>query len=202
MSGLKRLLILMSLNLVIGTGMWLGFKWLDRRDQQQQLESAVGSPGRSVGEPQSGEPVTKLSQWPTFPSAHTGDPRISLASWHGQRFAINFWASWCTACSEERPQLARLGVEFPKSILGLGTLDSLEQITDSERQHPHPYAVAVDSEGELASSLGVDVLPQTLVFDEQGRLLRRFRGVLSAVHVDAIRLMLKPKSPARSPQHT
>lgn len=179
MGGAKRLILLIGLNIVIGVGMWFGFRWTEQRDQKKQLDSTAT------------ESVSGLTKWPVFPSAHPDQAHIAVANWHGQRFAINFWASWCTACSEERPQLLLLGTEFPQNMLGLGTLDSLAQIKESESTHPHPYPVAVDEDGELASTLAVDVLPQTLVFDEQGRLLRRFRGVLSAVHVDAIRLLLK-----------
>ncbi|MBM4252950.1 MAG: TlpA family protein disulfide reductase [Deltaproteobacteria bacterium] len=192
MNGPRRLLLLLAFNLLVGLGMWLGFRWSDQRGQD-----GVPPPisARTNDKVVVAEPITKLAAWPTFPAAHPGESQVALARWRGQRFAINFWASWCTACSEEKPLLALLGGAFPRQMVGLGTLDSVEQIAASEAQHPHPYPVAVDADGTLAAELGVDVLPQTLVFDEQGQLLRRFRGVLTGVHADAIRLLLNPSEP-------
>ena len=35
-------------------------------------------------------------------------PRVDLASLRGQPALVNFWASWCTPCKEEAPELERL----------------------------------------------------------------------------------------------
>jgi thiol-disulfide isomerase/thioredoxin len=190
MAEARRLMLLILLNAVIGGGMYLGFRWMDQRDKLAMVDASTAKLAPPPGSTQAKLP-DRISSWPRLPSSHGDDQGIDVARWKGKPLIVNFWASWCTACAEERPQLDQLASEFSSQMLGVATQDSLEQVRESEAKRQHHYPIVVDTDGKWAYELGVDVLPETLVIDGEGRIIRRLRGVLTPIQTEAVRLALR-----------
>ena len=193
MSKNSRIILIVVGNLALAGLLVAGFLWFDRRGVTEfagASESADFDESADGDEPSA---VKNIGQWSPLPAPKPSDPNVDLERWHGQVYFVNFWASWCTACSEERPQLDQLAAEFPKSMVGIATMDSVAQVGESEAVHPHNYPIGVDEDGTISQSLGIEVLPQSLVVDGRGRILRRFTGVLTGVQMEAVRVLLSGK---------
>lgn len=107
-----------------------------------------------------------------------GDPRILV---------INFWATWCTPCLKEMPELDRLARER-QDLLVLGL--AYEEIEDSElrrflERYPVSYPIArIDP---FAPPEGLPVprgLPLTYLLAPDRRVIRRFLGPVTAAEIE------------------
>jgi cytochrome c biogenesis protein CcmG/thiol:disulfide interchange protein DsbE len=127
---------------------------------------------------------------PRLQSPGNAAQTITIEQWRGRPFLVNFWASWCANCREERPKLKELGKELPGAVVGIATADNSDAVSSSEKQDPHGYPIGIDADGRLAKALSIEGLPQSLVFDRRGRLLKRFQGALTDADIAAIKTLL------------
>ena len=112
---------------------------------------------------------------------HAGQP-YDLGQLRGRTVVLNFWATWCTPCIEEMPELAQLHLEIaPRNatVLGIG-VDSPANVRVFAEKHRFPYPLVVAGMGgtELARQFGnrVGALPFTVVIDAGGRIVERRLG--------------------------
>ena len=129
---------------------------------------------------------------------------VRLADFRGQTVLLNFWATWCTACSAEIPGLIALHGKLGGHVAILGVaLDGLPDEDSHQpgeqgeaRAHAEPrsrkavrdkvaravkarginYPVLLDPEAAVGGRFNGGELPTTVIIDGQGRLRRRFIG--------------------------
>lgn len=103
----------------------------------------------------------------------------------GRPYVINLFASWCTPCRAEHPQLTALeaaGVE----IVGVAYKDRPENSQRFLDELGNPFSVvAMDPVGRFGLELGVAGVPETFVIDAEGRIAAVHRGPLTADIVNA-----------------
>jgi thiol-disulfide isomerase/thioredoxin len=95
----------------------------------------------------------------------------ALADLKGKVVVVNFWASWCTPCRHEQPQLVQLshdyrnrGVEF----LGVTERDDTAKARAWVKEFDVPYPSIVDEPGAWADDFAFFGLPDTYVIDRAG----------------------------------
>lgn len=108
----------------------------------------------------------------------------NLGQWKNKTLLVNFWATWCTPCVEEMPELSALQAELgPQKvqIIGIG-IDSPSNITEfaSKYQIQYPLYVAGMSGSELSRQLGNQAggLPFTVLIGSDGQVRRTYLGRL------------------------
>ena len=105
-----------------------------------------------------------------------------LKTWEGKLLVVNFWATWCTPCIEEMPQLQQFADEFaPHNVAVIGVaVDEVDKIRDFRRQHGLriPLLAAGFDGMELARRLGnpEPVLPYTALISPAGRIVEEHSG--------------------------
>jgi len=105
-----------------------------------------------------------------------------LSTWQGKLLVVNFWATWCTPCVEEMPQLQRFADDYAArgvAVIGIG-VDDAEKIRAFRREHGLriPLLAAGFDGMNIAQQLGnpQPVLPYTALISPGGRLVEEHSG--------------------------
>ena len=111
-------------------------------------------------------------------SLDEGDP-ITSAARAGRPYVINVFASWCTPCRAEHPQLMALqagGVD----IVGVAYKDRPEATARFLAELGDPFAdVGLDPDGRFGLELGITGAPETFVIGANGTIVAVHRGPLT-----------------------
>jgi cytochrome c biogenesis protein CcmG/thiol:disulfide interchange protein DsbE len=117
-------------------------------------------------------PVAQDRPAPDFSEPLVGGAgTLSLRQFRGNVVVVNFWASWCTACRNEAPQLRALarrqrGVVF----LGVDEQDTRSGGEGFIRQFGLGYRSVFDPDGSLLRAFGSIGVPSTFIVDRSGRI--------------------------------
>jgi peroxiredoxin len=107
--------------------------------------------------------------------------KVSTADLRGRVVMVNFWATSCTTCVKEMPDLAATynkykdrGLEFYAVAM---SYDPPNYVLNFAQTRQLPFKVALDPQGEIAKAFGdVQLTPTTFVIDKQGRIVKRYLG--------------------------
>lgn len=106
---------------------------------------------------------------------------VDLQSFRGKPVVINLWASWCPPCVREMPvleQAQRANPEVTFVLLNQGeTAGQIQQFL--YRYNIEPGRVLIDRNGQVGRIYGSQLLPTTLFFDKDGKLMDVRLGELS-----------------------
>lgn len=108
-----------------------------------------------------------------------------LSEFHGRRVLLNFWASWCAPCLDEIPALNVAQRKFGDQgaiVLGIA-MDNPIRVRAFLAARPVAYPVLLGQLSSPSTSLRFgdldEVLPFSVLLDENGRILAIQRGPLS-----------------------
>lgn len=143
-----------------------------------------------------GAPVPRASTLPpvelTRIDGHAESLKVALA---GSVAVIDLWATWCTACEQERPKLERLHAAYGSQglrVIGLNVGESPSVIRAYLAENRISYPIFLDPDFRMADALGEKRLPTILVVDRAGRIVLRSR-TLDAETLATIKSQLTPK---------
>lgn len=103
----------------------------------------------------------------------------TLQEHRGKVVLINYWATWCPPCRYETPSLVRIFYAYqgkPFEIVGVTVDDDLSQVADFVERYSIPYPILLP--GVDPNVKGGLALPTTFLYDKQGRLAKRYTGVV------------------------
>ena len=150
---------LVALLALVGVSVFL----LTREGERERFtEGMVGqpAPAYALARLDGGEPLT-------------GDAR------RGRAYVVNLFASWCTPCRAEHPQLMALrrqGVD----IVGIAYKDRPGAAAAFLNELGDPFTdVALDPEGRSGLELGSTGVPETFVIGPDGVIRAAYRGPLT-----------------------
>ena len=114
-----------------------------------------------------------------FSLQQLGGGEVSLSDYLGQWVVVNYWATWCTPCLKEIPDLSELHEERSDlTVLGLAfedleDSDFDEFLEDFEVSYP---ILKVDVYQPPEPFGAPRALPTTIILDQQGRAVKAFLG--------------------------
>ncbi len=111
----------------------------------------------------------------------TGE-QISAESLRGKVVLVNFWATSCSTCVQEMPQMVETynkykdqGLEF---IAVAMSYDPPSYVLNYSQTRQLPFKVALDVDGAAAKSFGdVKLTPTTFLIDKKGNIVKRYVGI-------------------------
>jgi len=138
------------------------------------------------------EPLTPVAERkPGDFQAHyfkpAGDPEWRLKDQLGKVVVVNLFATWCGPCREELPELKSLAREYaPKGVVFVSlSLDQdgdvlnrprAEVLGDFITREDLPFPVLIPAKGSMMWQTGNIPIPQTFLYDKQGRSARTIVG--------------------------
>jgi peroxiredoxin len=107
--------------------------------------------------------------------------KSNTADLRGKVVLINFWATSCSFCVAEMPQIVSTHDKFKAQ--GYETLavavrhDAPANVARFAEQRRLPFGVAIDNTGEIAERFGnIQITPTTFLIDKHGNVVKRFVG--------------------------
>ncbi|MFL6209843.1 MAG: TlpA family protein disulfide reductase [Pyrinomonadaceae bacterium] len=108
--------------------------------------------------------------------------RARATEYKGKVLVLDFWATYCPPCREEVPHLIALQKRYGAqglNVVGLnvGGADDRPKVPGFVQEFKISYPLGYPDD-ELANAVfaDTDAIPQTYVFDRNGRLVKRFVG--------------------------
>jgi peroxiredoxin len=107
--------------------------------------------------------------------------KLALKDLRGKVVMVNFWATSCTTCVHEMPQMVETynkykgkGLEFVAVAMSYDPPSYVINYTETRKL---PFKVAMDSDDKLAAAFGnVKLTPTTFLIDKNGKIIRRYVG--------------------------
>jgi thiol-disulfide isomerase/thioredoxin len=125
-------------------------------------------------DPETGTGVRQVSQpLPLLRGEDLQGNPISSEDFAGRVLVVNAWASWCTPCEQEQPdlvQLARRYADRGVAFLGINHMDQGAAAIEWVRTYHVPYPSIADPSGRFAASFDYFGLPDTYVVDAGGTI--------------------------------
>ena len=111
-----------------------------------------------------------------------GGQRSVFSNFRGKVLVLDFYATWCAPCRRSIPHLVEMQKKFADQglqVIGLnvGGPDDLKDVPAFAQEFGIQYPLAIPDD-ELVSFLmsDSDAIPQTFVFDREGKLTERLIG--------------------------
>lgn len=136
------------------------------------------------------KPIEEM-YWTKFDGKTNADSTEGkLKDLQGKVVILDFWATYCPPCLEEIPHLKSLQAKYGKEnleIVGLhvGGDEDRPLVPQFAEKLAIDYTLATP-ENELTTFIFSDesAIPQTAIFDRNGRMLRKFVGFSDAIKKD------------------
>ena len=99
----------------------------------------------------------------------------------GKVVLINFWATSCTTCVHEMPQIASTHEKYKgrgyETVAVAMSYDPPAYVINFAETRKLPFGVAIDNTGTIAKSFGdVKLTPTSVLINKRGEIVKRFVG--------------------------
>src|SRR5262249_21838990 len=105
--------------------------------------------------------------------------KFRLADRKGKIVVLDFWATWCGPCMQGMPMTEEIVRGFADQQVELVAVNLEEQpatIKSVLERHKLNVPVALDRDGSVAAKYSVTAIPQTVLIDREGKIVRLFVG--------------------------
>ncbi len=104
-----------------------------------------------------------------------------LKAQQGKVMLVNFWATSCTTCVHEMPQIVATHEKFKgrnfDTLAVAMSYDPPAYVANFAESRQLPFGVAIDNTGTVAKAFGeVRLTPTTFLLDKRGGIVKKFVG--------------------------
>ncbi len=119
-----------------------------------------------------------------------GNGLVNLSEFRGKYVVVNFFASWCTPCHIEEPELVQFAFQHSKIgdavILGVAFNDPSSDAESFLKSSGSNWPSINDATGSIATAFGVSEPPETFVVSPQGIVLAKIIGPVTVQGLDSV----------------
>lgn len=119
---------------------------------------------------------------PAFAGVDLSGQAFVLADFVGKPVIIRFWSTECKYCRADTPVFNKLYADFHEQglqIAYINTLSSRGQVEDFVEQLAITFPVLMDTDGTIARSYQIKLVPQTIVMDKSHTIVAAILGGVS-----------------------
>lgn len=132
------------------------------------------------------ERIAKLSQFkvganiPEIELPNAQNQKIKLSSLRGKYVLVDFWASWCSPCRAENPNVKRLYQQYKNKgfeVLGVSIDQKREDWLKAVKEDEITWLQVLDQNSAVAQQFNVRAIPMTFLIDKNGVIIgKNLRG--------------------------
>lgn len=175
--------------------------------QKWKLQNAVEPKFVNAGDGADGADAGTESQLvgkpaPAFELDLLTGGKFKLADHKGHVLVLDFWATWCGPCLAAMPQVERAVRDFSDQgvqLVAVNLEEAPKAIKSMLERHKLDVTVALDRDGVVAGKYQASAIPQTVIIDREGKIVRVFIGGGAQLE-DQIRTALRSLFPENPPQ--
>ena len=104
----------------------------------------------------------------------------NLAAQRGKVVVVNYWATGCPPCRVETPGIVNLANEYKSrgvEVVGVTTNEELSDLPPFVESYRIKYPILIPGNDPNVSPDGI-ALPTTFLYDKQGRLAKKYTGIV------------------------
>lgn len=117
-------------------------------------------------------------------------PAGTLAELQGKYVLVNFFATWCTPCRREHPELVQFAARHAKAgdaaVLQVVYGDRASTVKSFLKKNGGSWTVLDDATGAIALDWGVRGLPESYLVDPNGFVRAKITGGATADGLDGL----------------
>lgn len=136
--------------------------------------------------------ITPATQWieaHDFAGKMMDAKTVNLQDYRGRFVLLNFWATWCSPCLKEMPDLENAYNEMGQEklvVLAVGMGESVEKIKAFFNKYGFTFPLLADNRMKITKLYGVRNIPVTYLIDPDGVVLGRALGVRDWANPDLL----------------
>ena len=127
---------------------------------------------------------------PNFTGETLDGTKFDLAMHRGEWVVVNFFATWCTECRLEDPQISQFVTQHegdPVTVVSVAFSDDAESIqTYFAERKGASWAVIPSDTGRIALDYGITKVPESYVVAPSGLVVAGFFGGVTASGLDKV----------------
>ena len=167
-------------------------------DESSQQDGSDGS-GRESGQSQDDENGGGSgADTVDFALTDQHGTQHSISDYRGKVIFLNFWATWCSPCRMEMPDIQELYQEYEGmgeeaevvflsvATPGIGGEGTREEVIRFMEENGYTYPVLMDETGEVSAMFGISAYPTTYMIDREGKVYGYVSGTLSRENMESI----------------
>lgn len=160
-----------------------GLKARELRNQSYRLtlaqmpreapEDGDSGSSQSAAHPLVGKPA------PNFKLKNLAGEAVELEKLRGKVIVLDFWATWCGPCMQTMPLLDQMMTEFDAAkvqLFAVNIQEAKNRIDLALGRLKIEPEVLLDAEGEVGTAYQANAIPQTVIIDAEGNVVKVFVG--------------------------
>ena len=139
-----------------------------------------GTRGRTAKQPHDQVANSSASLAPALVLVDLNGNKIDTSSYAGNVVLINFWAAWCTPCTDEVPKLVALQEKYRAQgfrVIGISMEDQDSALREFYRKNKMNYPVVAGNEKIAEAYGGILGLPTSVLIGRDGSIRARHPGL-------------------------
>jgi cytochrome c biogenesis protein CcmG/thiol:disulfide interchange protein DsbE len=120
---------------------------------------------------------------------------LSLQDYRGNVVLVNFWATWCTPCRDEIPDIQAAYEAYQDDgfvVLGINVEEPQQRVEQFVAALGMTYPVLLDETGQILKMYRAIGLPMSVILDGDGVIQVRHVGYLTAAQLERYLAQLLP----------
>ena len=152
-----------------------------------QNSQLANEPSQSEDSASSSSSSQQANPAPSFPMEDSQGNTVQLSDFLGDKpVFLNFWASTCSPCKQEMPDIQALYEQYGDQIhfvlvnVGAAMNDTREKAESYLKEEGFTFPVYYDVDYQAITAYGINSFPFSIFIDAQGNLVTYGQGKLSA----------------------